>query len=195
MLWKGLRDGLLGSAGFGAHLAVAGGLGITRGHAGGDLGGAAAGLLKALNGRGRLSSRRTSAAPVRDDAPAHFLLPGICGVGLAERCAQGFSLMMRFPGPLLRPDRQLRPLKPVGLRDVAFMKEGRSREKQAQPGPWNSGGVEMIRFLPVARAARRLTDAREACFAMLTLVPECAYVTLCLSRCWPSVTCYLGDRH
>src|ERR1035437_5478365 len=74
------------------HLAVAGGLCIARHHAGGDLGGAAPWLLTALNGRVRLLGRQASSAPVRGDAPAHFLLPGRFGVGKACECAQGSSV-------------------------------------------------------------------------------------------------------
>src|ERR1035437_9989246 len=68
------------------------GLGIARHYAGGDLGGAVPWLLTALNGWVRLLGRQASSAPVRGDAPAHFLLPGRFGVGQACESAQGSNV-------------------------------------------------------------------------------------------------------
>jgi hypothetical protein len=69
-------------------LAEAGSLGIMRGHASCDLSGAAAGHLAARLGCCWFRCRQALAALVRGNAPAHFLLPGRCGVGLACGCIQ-----------------------------------------------------------------------------------------------------------
>lgn len=78
--WQGLWNGIPCNVSLRLHLAVAGGLSIASGHAGGDLGGTADGLLPALNRPVRLLRRQASVIRVRGHSLAYFLLPERCGV-------------------------------------------------------------------------------------------------------------------
>jgi hypothetical protein len=98
---------------------------------------------------------------VRGKAQVHFLLPGGGGVGLNKRCAHGSS----FPsdalfGPIFpaQGDGSGSPSpRKTGLKNVDFKREGRLRKKrQAQPGSLHPSAVKTNRFLPAARAARRI---------------------------------------
>jgi hypothetical protein len=82
---SGNLGGAQGGVSFsGLHLAEAGNLGIARGYAGGHHGGAGAGRSPDMGRLGRLRYGQASMALMGGKAAAHFLLPGECGIGLAQ---------------------------------------------------------------------------------------------------------------
>jgi hypothetical protein len=90
------------------------------------------------------------------------------------------SLLRRLPGLFWCPNRQFSFLKPgsarLGERGFQKQKGDCGGKDRHIPDRRIRARRKTIRILPVARAARRLPDLKAACFAMLTLVPECALV-------------------
>jgi len=166
------RCGARGRGSFGQlHLAIAGGLGITRGHAGSGLGGAAAGRSPCGNWLGRLRRGLASPALVRGDAQAHFLLPGTCGIGLAYKsCAQGSRFPSYAPsGPAIEPRTAVSVLDAPSMRHSRTLrsrkKGGYAEEDEctpfAQSGRGTRARFSTIRLLASARAARRASHPRQ----------------------------------
>jgi len=135
-----------GSGGGGVlHLAIAGGLGIARGHTSGCLGGPAAGGCPSGYGLGRLRRGPASTAFVRGNTQAHLLFPGGGSVGLAYNgCAQG----SRFPScapsrPLIRsPKRLSRSSMPrkSGTLGRCFQKRREVAEEKTDAAPFALSG-------------------------------------------------------
>jgi hypothetical protein len=135
----GNLSGAQGGMGFSSlHLAKAGDLGITRGDTGGYHGGATASRSPGLGGLGRLCRRQASVALMGCNAAAYFLLPGKCGIGLAQRCAQGF----RFPSDA--------PSKQNSWLEAQFLslKPGENRDSQTLLSKEKGGQTEKNRHGP-----------------------------------------------